>query len=113
MNALRWIIAVLSLIAASAAIGQVRAIPQNATRGIMSPASGMNVVLDGNPVGLAAGAIIRGQNNLIVVPSALPPSSDVRYIRDGDGRISRVWVLTDAEKQNAPGQSSGSPFYTR
>ena len=113
MNALRWLIGAVLFVAAAAAVGQVRAIPSNATRGTMSPASGMIVVLDGDTVALAAGAIIRGQNNLIIVPSALPPSSDVLYVRDSDGRISRVWVLTEAEKQSAPARPGGFPFFWR
>ena len=87
------------LLAAAAALAQMRTIPQEAARGTMSPASGMNVVLDGRQVTLGAGATIRNQNNLIIVPSALPPSSSVRYTRDAQGRILQVWVLSDAEKR--------------
>ena len=103
------------LAAACGALGQIQArvIPDDAARGTMSAGSAMNVVLDGGTVELAAGAIIRDQNNLIIVPGALPPSADVRYSRDSDGRIARVWVLTDAEKQNAPSPPGLLRFFSR
>ena len=103
------------LAAACGALGQIqpRVIPDDAARGSMSPGSGMYVVMDGATDLLAAGAVIRDQNNLIVVPGAVPPSSDVRYSRDPDGHIARVWILTDAEKQNAPTAPGGLRFYSR
>jgi hypothetical protein len=107
MIASRWILPACLLMAASAAFGQGR-IPQDAARGTMSPATGMSVLLDGNTVTLAAGAIIRNQNNLIIVPSALPSSSEVRYSLDAQGRISRVWVLTDEEKRQHSKSSRGT-----
>jgi len=109
----RWVAALALSTAAAAAQAQLRTIPQDAARGTMSAASGMSVILDGNTAPLAPGAVIRNQNNLIIVPSALPASSDVRYTRDGSGRISQVWVLTDAEKRSAPSRPGGLPFFSR
>jgi len=95
----RAVTATALLTAAPVALAQMRTIPQDAVRGTMSPSSGMNVVLDGREVALGAGAVIRNQNNLIIVASALARSSTVRYTRDAQGRIERVWVLSDAEKR--------------
>jgi len=103
MIAWRLILGGWLLAAASGALAQGQArIPGDAERGTLSPGSGMSVVLDGSAARLAAGAVIRDQSNLVIVPGAVPPNSDVRYSRDPQGNISRVWIMTNAERQTAP-----------
>src|SRR5579864_6828529 len=108
-----WILAGW-LLMASISLAQTRNIPQGAARGTMSPFTGMRVLLNGSPADLSASAVIRNRDNLIIVPSELTPSSDVRYSVDDGGRISRVWVLTDDEKRQAPQpNSAGRAFIVR
>jgi hypothetical protein len=91
-------VAVLLLLGcAGAAYGQLRTIPEDAKRGTMRHVQEMTVEIDGTQQQLAAGAQIRDADNRIVVPSAVPPGTLVKYRLDGDGRVWRVWFLTPEE----------------
>jgi hypothetical protein len=57
----------------------------------------MIVEIDGERALLSAGAQIRGASNTIVVPTALPPDSLVKYQRNQAGQVHRVWILTPQE----------------
>ena len=46
---------------------------------------------------LSAGAQIRGVSNTIVLPTALPPESLVKYQRNEARQVHRVWILTPEE----------------
>ena len=85
---------------------QNRILPADSVRGTMSPVSGFDVLLDGSRVTLGAGVVIRNAGNLVIVPSAIPPSADVRYHRDQAGFIDRVWILNAGEK----GAPSSYPY---
>jgi hypothetical protein len=64
----------------------------------------MTVEIDGTQQQLAPGAQIRSADNLIVVPSAVPPGTRVKYRLDGEGKVRQVWLLTPqeaAQKDNA------------
>ena len=87
----------LAVLVSFSAYGQLRSIPDNAKRATLSHLREMQLVLNGDQVGLAAGAQIRGANNLIIMPAQLPPYSLVKYQLDGAGLLSRVWVLTAEE----------------
>ena len=79
------------------AMAQVRQIPDNARRGNMVHIQDAVVDIDGQRMRLSAGAQMRAQNNLIMVPMSLPPGALVKYTLDGTGLIHRVWVLTPDE----------------
>jgi hypothetical protein len=79
------------------AVAQVRQIPDGAKRGSIVHIQDAVVEIDGQPMRLSAGAQTRGQNNLIIVPTSLPPGALVKYTLDGTGLIHRVWVLTPEE----------------
>jgi hypothetical protein len=87
----------LSLGCAGAAQAQLRTIPEDAKRGEMRHVHGMVVEIDGKQFQLAAGAQIRSNANLIVVPTAIPPGALVKYQLDGQGMVRRVWFLTPEE----------------
>jgi hypothetical protein len=87
----------LALLLPLAASAQVRSIPDNAKRGTMTHVREMLVSIDGQQVRLAAGAQIRSRQNLIIVPTQLPPGSAVKYLLDGSGQVARAWILTDEE----------------
>ena len=91
----------LSLWCAGAAYGQLRTIPEDAKRGTMRHVQEMTVEIDGKQQLLAAGAQIRDVENRIVVPTAVPPGTLVKYRLDGEGRVWRVWFLTPQEAAQA------------
>ena len=90
---------VYSLLAggASAVLAQLRTIPQDALRGTMRHIQDTIVEIDGERAQLSAGAQIRGVSNTIVLPTALPPESLVKYQRNEAGQVHRVWILTPQE----------------
>ena len=92
-----FLIALSLACAAIAAQAQMRAIPADANRATMTLVAGMTVVVNGQRVLLATGAQIRDNRNLIVVPTALPPNSLVKYQVDSQGQIWRIWILSPEE----------------
>ena len=94
----RLLVAFLVLHCATAA-AQLRPIPEDAQIGVMRHLEVMTVEVDGLPQQLSPGAQIRDTENRIILPSALPPGSIVKYVRDPDGQIRRVWILTPEELQ--------------
>jgi hypothetical protein len=58
----------------------------------------MAVIVDDKAMQLAAGAVIRDQQNLIIVPVSIPRRGAwAAYKLDRDGQIFRVWLLTPDE----------------
>jgi hypothetical protein len=58
----------------------------------------MTVTVDDKAMQLAAGAIIRDQQNLIIVPVTIPREGAwAAYNLDRDGQVFRVWLLTPLE----------------
>ena len=84
-------------LAAGGAQAQFRTITPEAKRGVMKHVQEMTVEIDGKRMQLAAGAQIRDGRNMIVVPAAVPPGMVVKYLLDGQGRLSRVWILSPRE----------------
>ena len=87
----------LFTLAAGAAQAQFRTLPADAKRATMRHVQGMTVELDGKQTELAAGAQIRDANNMIVLPTALPSGSLVKFTRDLQGQVWRVWILSPQE----------------
>jgi len=85
----------------------LRTLPDDAKRGTLSHVRENLVNLDGRQIRLAPGAQIRGANNLIVVPTALPKDSLVKYQLNGSGELFRAWVLT-SEEAAKPDKASSS-----
>lgn len=88
---------ICALMLASAAVAQMRQIPDNAKRGNIVHIEGPIVEIDGQRMRLSPGARIRSQTNLFIVPMSLPPGALVKYTLDGSGQIRRIWVLTPEE----------------
>jgi hypothetical protein len=73
-------------------------IPQDSSRGYIRHIEEMAVTVDDKAMQLAAGAIIRDQQNLIIVPVTIPREGAwAAYNLDRDGQILRVWLLTPNE----------------
>jgi hypothetical protein len=96
---MRALLVALLALGCAAAAAQPRPIPGDAQRGVMRHLQVMTVEVDGQPQRLAPGAQIRDRDNRIIVPSALPPGSAVKYVRDADGLIRRVWILRPEEQR--------------
>ncbi len=80
------------------AIAQLRAIPDEATRGQLRYVGQTIVELDGVRAQLSPGAQIRTPDNRILVPNALPQDTLlVKYLVDAAGMVHRVWILTQDE----------------
>lgn len=94
----RVLLLALALSLPALAAAQARAIPEAAKRGTIEHVADMVVRIDGRELRLAPGATIRNERNLIVVPAALPrEGAEAEFLVDGNGQISRVWVLTAEE----------------
>jgi hypothetical protein len=107
---------IAGLALASAALAQTavfRTLPEDAKRGYLSHVQENIVTLDGRKLTLAPGAQIRGANNLLILPTALPKDSLVKYQLNARGELFRAWVLTpgEAAKSSPPrGVDAGRPF---
>jgi len=88
----------LCLIAGNAH-AQARNIPEEAKAGELSHLQDMFVSINGVAVRLAPGVQIRDQANRLVVPTAVPPASQVKYVLDQQGLVRQIWILTPEEAQ--------------
>ena len=80
-----------------AGAAQQREIPADAKRGKLTHVYDMDVQIDDAPQRLAPGARIRDAENRFVVPTSVPPRSDVKYRLDQAGYVREVWILAPAE----------------
>jgi hypothetical protein len=99
----------LLLAVAGTAGAQLRSVPPEAKRGTVSHVQDMLIELDGKPGRLSPGAQIRDTANRLVLPVALPPKSDVKYLLDGAGNVHRVWILSAAESAQADKEAPKPP----
>ncbi len=99
---------------AAAQAPSLRTLPDDAKRGVLSHLRENLVSLDGVQTLLAPGAQIRGRNNLLVLPAALPKDSLVKYQTDREGALYRAWILTADEAarpdKSAPAALQGRPI---
>ena len=106
MQFLRVLICALGFVAASVH-AQARNIPAQANSGALTHLQDMIVSINGVAVRLAPGVQIRDQSNRLIVPSAVPPGSQVKYVLDQSGQVRQIWILTTDEAQQAA-TSSGT-----
>jgi len=100
----------LQALMAGTAFAQTRPvpIPEESRRGVIRHVKQMAVAVDDKVVQLAAGAQIRNQQNLIIVPTAIPPNGAwADYVLNADGEVLRVWLLTPAEVARPKRRSGG------
>lgn len=85
-----------------------RAFPATALRAEFVITAWPEALLDGQPVRLAPGARIRGEDNLLKVPASLAGQAlPVHYTREAvSGLVLEVWVLNAVERANRPWPSS-------
>src|SRR5258707_15359032 len=88
------------LLWAASVLAQARPspIPQDSRRGYIRHVEEMAVTVDDKAMQLAAGAIIRDQQNLIIVTATIPREGAwAAYNLGRDGQGFRVWLLTPLE----------------
>ena len=88
------------LFGAVAVLAQTRPspIPEDSRRGYIRHVEEMAVTVDDKAMQLAAGATVRNQQNLIIVPMSIPREGAwAAYELDRHGQIFRVWLLTPDE----------------
>jgi len=93
-----YLVLLPALFVTAFALAQARAIPAEAKRAFIRHVQETLVTVDGKPMQLAPGATIRNTENLLTVPVSIPRDGAwAEYTIDGNGRISRVWLLTPEE----------------
>lgn len=96
---------------AQAQTNPTRDLPKDARTGYLSHVVENAFTLDGQRITLSPGGVIRGTNNHIVMPNALPKESLVLYTKDPNGNLFRAWVLT-RDEANKVGAASAVPWQT-
>ncbi len=92
---------------------QTREFPAAALRGSLEVTVPPQVVLDGKLDQLSPGARIHGTNNMLLLSGALVGQKvKVNYIREINGALSEVWVLTEAEAAVKRPTANPSRFFT-
>ena len=103
-------LALVAALLAAPALAQVRVppIPAEAQRGVIRHVKEMVVAVDDRPVQLAPGAQIRDQQNLIIVPMAIPQGgAQANYLLNADGQLFRAWLLTPQELSQPSSAAGG------
>jgi len=82
----------------AAAQNTLRQFPPSAKRGMLVVTTPPAVLINGNAERLSPGARIKSADNALLMSSALVGSSVlVNYVRDGQGLIHEVWILSAQE----------------
>ena len=89
----------------------LRTLPEDAPLAYLSHVRENVLSVDGKETKLAPGGQIRGQNNLLVLPAAVPKDSLVKYQLDKSGELFRAWILTKEETDRfSPPGIQGRPI---
>lgn len=82
------------------ALAQMRQFPANAEVGRLEVTTPPVVLLNNQPARLSPGSRIRSANNLVVLPASLVGQQHwVRLVKDPQGLLHEVWILSEAETQ--------------
>ncbi len=105
-NSERWPVALLALLLFSAvaapawAQAMLRQFPPSALRGVLQVTQSPEVLLNGVPARLSPGARLKDGRNMLWLPATLSGENLlVNYVRDPQGLLHEVWILTNAEAQ--------------
>jgi hypothetical protein len=76
----------------------VRSFPAKTERGAMLITQPPELLMNGKPARFSPGARIRGTNNLMILSGTLVGQNLlVNFLREPQGMIHEVWILTEAE----------------
>ncbi len=83
----------------------LRQFPVAAKRAVLEVKAPPDVLLNGAPARLSPGARIHGLTNMLVMSSQMIGQRlVVNYLRDPQGMVHEVWILSEAEaQQKRPG----------
>jgi hypothetical protein len=95
----RLLAAILGLMAFAPApvVWSERQLPKDAHFGEMTRFAYPQVIINQRTFHMAPGARIYNQQNLTIVPAAMPPRAKVLFQLDTAGHLSGVWLLTAQE----------------
>jgi hypothetical protein len=93
----RSLAAAVILCLAGLAHAQLRALPADARLGKIHHVQEMIVQIDGKLARLSRGAQVRDAHNRILVPTAIPAGSLIKYTLNAQGEVSAVWILSAQE----------------
>jgi hypothetical protein len=93
----RSLAAALILCLAALAHAQLRTLPAHAKLGKIQHLQEMVVQIDDRQAVLARGAQVRDAHNRILVPTAIPAGSLIKYTLNAQGEVSAVWILSAQE----------------
>ena len=98
-------IAVAAYSTPALAQGMLRQFPVAAKRAVLEVKAPPEVLLNGAPARLSPGARIHGLTNMLVMSSQMIGQRlVVNYLRDPQGLVHEVWILSEAEaQQKRPG----------
>lgn len=81
---------------------QLRQFPADARRATLQVTQPPEVLINGAPARLSPGARIKSSNNLLVMSASLVGTTVlVNYLRDGQGLVREVWILSAAEARES------------
>ena len=85
-------------LAASGQATSARPFPPKAERGVMQVTQPPDLLLNGKSDRLSPGARIVGANNMLVLSGQLIGQKFVvNFVREPNGQVHQVWILTEAE----------------
>ena len=87
----------LALFALAASVWSERQLPKDAHFGEMTRFAYPQVTISKRTFHMGPGARIYNQQNLTIVPAAMPPRANVLFQLDTAGHLSGVWLLTAQE----------------
>lgn len=97
-----------ALLLAQQASAQARPFPATAMRAAMVVTQPPVITLNGRSERLSPGARIKGSNNMLVMSASLVGQKLlVNYVRDPQGLVHGVWILSEAEAaEKRPGMET-------
>jgi hypothetical protein len=94
------LIVALAAVSVDSAWAQFRTLPANAKRAELTGYSNPFVILNGEQLRLAPGAVIFDKSNRMILPGYLPEQADVVYtIENTSGLVLRIYILTPEEQR--------------
>lgn len=96
---MRNVLLFLAFLLLAGAAWAERPLPEDGVRATLTgPQAYPFVQLGGKLYRMAPGGIIRDDANRKIVHGELPSHAQVLYLPDGNGEISRIWILTPEEQ---------------
>ena len=90
---------------------RIRPFPTTALRAALVVTQTPNVLIDGKPARLSPGVRIHGANNMLVMSATLTGQQLlVNFVREPQGLVHEVWILTEAEARMPQPLATPHPY---